>query len=280
MAFLDWPVEIWTLIVGGLSLLALFRPEWSAFYRWYRSDLDLHPVGRIELGFAGFGSSLAFQGTLRAIHSEEFVSNINIHIEKSNDQNTHILHWLVFRSTAISIDFMSKQQQNIDVQVAAPFSISISEPKRFHIMFSNIKSIETLKNDAEYLKREWQNFVTRPETREYVKRLTEENIGSGRESVLFDEFCSHLQSNSDNIVVNLHSALERKIIWEPGEYTMKIIIETSRPNKIITYICSFSVSEKQFIRLKSNTIGILMDLCGFTSNFNHEHVEMRDFRRL
>lgn len=279
MALLHWPVEIWTLIVGGLSLLALFRPEWSAFYRWYRSDLDLHPVGRIELGFGGFGSSLAFQGTLRAIHSEQFVSNISLHIEKSDDLNTHTLNWLVFRSTAISIDFASKQQQNIDVQVAAPFSISASEPKRFHIMFSNIKAIETLKNDAEHLKQEWQNFVTRTETREYIDRVIVENVGSAGESLLFNHFRDYLQSQNDNIVVNLHSSLERKIIWEPGRYTAKIIIETSRPNKIITYTCSFHVSEEQFNSLKNNAIGILMNLCGFTSNFNHEHVEMKSFRR-
>lgn len=278
MTMFEWSIETWTLIIGAVSLLALFRPEWSALYKRYFSDLDMHPTGQIELAFGEFASQLAFQGTLRAIHHNQFVKNMEIYIEPKSTQKTNVLNWTIFRSTAANLDFATKQQQNTSIELASPFLVSIDEPNRFNIMFTNSQSIAHLKTDMAHLKQEWKKFLVSPQGPQLVN--TVQGLGEAAGSVALEEFRKYLERNNDQTMIRVHSELERNVIWQPGSYCIEIQISTSRPSDVKRFRCEFDVTEKEYERIKNNAALILMNICGITPNINFEYAEMREFSRL
>lgn len=59
-----------------IALLALLRPDIERVLQGRKvTPIEMHPAGRLEVGFSNFGPTIGVQGTLQAIDTDRFISS-------------------------------------------------------------------------------------------------------------------------------------------------------------------------------------------------------------
>lgn len=272
-------LDVWIQIsIGLLSLVALFRPEWNGFFRKWLSDIDVQPSGRLEIGYGTFGPSIALQGSLRAIHYDQFISEMIIEVERVQDKQKFHLDWRLFRSPAVSVDLISKKEQNIELEIASPFSANIQSYQRFNIMFSDIKTILPLSGEAVQLKENWNNFVASSEGRRLLNTVKKEGNELAALSTIIETFRLYDNNLEKGNLNELYNALTRKMYWEPGTYQMNLSIKYANANTKKCYEGEFDISEVDSRNLRKNVMLLIFSGIGFNFDFNFAYVELKNFR--
>src|SRR5438552_10322360 len=87
-----------------VAVVALIQPWvialWRRFFR--PGTIDIHETGTIEVGYSGFGPTIGLRGTLRAVHRDQFVRDIQVAIAKVKDGSKHSFEWVVFRAEKLT----------------------------------------------------------------------------------------------------------------------------------------------------------------------------------
>jgi len=274
-----WSVETWTVIIGAISLLAFFRPEWSAVYRRLRSNVELHPTSILEFSFAEFGPQIGLQGTLRALHNDHFVSNMKIQVSRKGDNVDIEMPWHIFRSPEIVIDFASRKQQQLGVSNATPFILPQDSPRSISIIFADNTKVIELQELAKEVRNKWNNFISHPATQQKIQNASKEADKPLNASDLFNEFSEILSDHQDTCLINLYSNLQKIVYWEPGLYDAYVYINTSRPTRDPVYQITFEVTTEQANRIQQNAHLIIMMLCQISVECNHEQSRIKELHK-
>jgi hypothetical protein len=243
-------VSAWaSFVVALVALLQVWAIAiWRRFFR--RGTIDIFETGRIEIGFSQFGPTLGLHGTLRAVHVEQFVRDIELEVRRERDGALHTFQWSAFRAEQIGGD-------QVATSLPAGFLVSQAQPNRYNIFFADL----TTQNEVEQLvapaRTAWQTLLAQQAPADDEERDS-----------LFDDFMH------DPAHVQAYAQLERLLYWNPGDYTLSFQVNTSRPASRYTRTWRFGLTQDDTTLLELNPIPILSASCGLpVSHFNFAHAE-------
>jgi len=116
-------------VTALIAFVALVRPDIARMFDRLTATIEMHPAGRLEVGFSNFGPTIGVQGTLQAIGSDKFISFSKVAVERVADNLRYEFQWAVFRPQS----FSSAPQQTFEI--ASGFLLSVASPRRFNIQF-------------------------------------------------------------------------------------------------------------------------------------------------
>jgi hypothetical protein len=140
-------------VTALIALAAFFRPDIERYFQRARAPIEMHPAGRLEIGFSNFGPTIGIQGTLRAVGRDQFISFAEVTVERLADHLRHNFQWAVFRPQS----FSTAQEQS--VEIAAGFSLNVAAPRRFNIQFHDSTTGERIRQPLTELQRLWTEYL-------------------------------------------------------------------------------------------------------------------------
>jgi hypothetical protein len=136
-----------------IALCALLRPDIERVFQRRRAVIDVHPAGRLEIGFSNFGPTIGLQGTMQAINGDEFISFSKVTVERVADNLRHEFQWAVFRPQS----FSTTAQQTFEI--ASGFLLSVASPRRFNIQFHDSATADNFRQSLIDLQRLWMEYL-------------------------------------------------------------------------------------------------------------------------
>lgn len=238
--------DLVTAATAAIALAGLLRPEFTKLIRRWKTTVDLHPAGRIEIGFSNFGPTVGIQGTLRAIGGDVFVISGKIQIERLADHLRHEFEWAVFRPHAFSFGAANDE----GYEIASGFYLNESAPRRINIQFHDSTTAARFQQILPEVKRIWTEHLA--ERQIMLATLTPRE---------FSDVYQQFHSTTIPQLAPLHSAVDRTFYWNEGTYRMTIEFKTSRPEKILATTFDFALSSTKSESLRVNAYTCLMVAC-------------------
>jgi hypothetical protein len=227
-----------------VALAAFFRPDIERLSQRRRALVDVHPAGRLEVGFSSFGPTLGLQGTMQAINRDEFISYSRATVERVADNLRHEFPWAVFRPQS----FSATQQQTFEI--ASGFLLSIAAPRRFNIQFHDSATADNFRQSLIDLQRLWMAYLQ-------AEGIVLATVPAAHMRGIYDTFHqAHLQE-----ITPLFSLIDRQFYWTQGTYRLLLELQTSRPTKTFTFSYTFTLSDSESNSLRSNCISCLLNMC-------------------
>jgi len=230
----------WDAWQTWVAIIALIQPWAIGFWRrmFRQGNIDIHETGAIEIGYSLFGSTIQVQGTLRSVHRDLFVRRISLDLIRESDRAHHRFEWVAFGPPRMVLG-----QQDMTYEQPSGFMLLTVQPHRYNIAF--------------YDSGLWIQITSR------IQRVTQawsdaEAAGRGYE----DDF------EGDPIHSEAWAALDRHCYWEQGAYRLRMVVETSRPNRRIEVPWRFVLTQQDADRLRLNAVSMLRDACGQSSHYN------------
>ncbi|MGE5539783.1 MAG: hypothetical protein ACM30I_14285 [Gemmatimonas sp.] len=236
--------EYFTAVSTAVSVVALMRPELSRVFRRWTNDIDLHPAGRIEIGFSGFGPTIGIEGTLRAVRNDQFITSMNLTVIRSADHLQHSFEWAIFRRPVLF------QAQPNDMQIAAGFFLPTNEARRFSIQFHDRSTADRYRDPVMALRNQWMNFVQ-------ANNL----VLPGQPSPVIRGHYGTFATQHSQHTTPAFAAVNNEFYWQPGRYDMRIDVSTSRPSKRFSFSYTFELTAADSQLLRLNAIAIMMTAC-------------------
>ncbi len=241
--------QIGPWIISGIALLQFWVA--ALWRKWRKPVIEVHPSGNIEIGYGSFGPSIGIIGTLRTIHKDIFVRNIYLKVVKKKDESTHSFNWRAFRSITIS----TTPSDVPSLEIASSFLLTEKNPYKFNIFFVDEVFIAEISPQVGGMPQKWSEFRNNelreiaPDSAIVKNPMIEEEI--------YDKFSKSKQ------ITDEYSILDRAFYWEAGEYSLDIVVNTTKPAHKCFKKFRFSLTETDVKQLRLNTIGIIRYLCGF-----------------
>jgi hypothetical protein len=242
---MPWSISDLALAVTALiAFLALVRPDIERVFQRLRATIEMHPAGRLEVGFSNFGPTIGVQGTLQAIGSDEFISFSNVTVERVADNLRHEFQWAVFRPQS----FSGTAQQTFEI--ASGFLLSVASPRRVNIQFHDSGTVDNFRQSLIELHRLWMDYLQ-------AQAIVLANVPAGQMRATYNAFHqAHLAE-----ITSLYSVIDRQFYWIQGAYRMKFELRTSRPAKRVTFNYTFALSDAESRSIQLNCIGCLLATC-------------------
>lgn len=238
--------DLATAATAVIAFAALLRPEIETLFRRASGTIDVHPAGRIEVGFSNFGPTIGVQGTMRAIRDDEFIILGKVTVERMADHLRHEFDWALFRP--LSFSTVPNPQQAFEI--AAGFPLSVSAPHRFNIQFHDSVTADTFRQPLRELQRLWT---------EYLQAQAIVLTGLPPNQILptykaFQE--AHLVE-----ITPLFHLIDRQFYWVEGQYRMTLELRASRPKRVFSFSYNFRLSDSDSTSLRLNCIDCMMVAC-------------------
>jgi hypothetical protein len=240
-------------IISGLALIQVWV---IALWRRFRKPVvEIYQSGVIEIGYGSFGPSIGILGTLRTRKRDVFVRNIQLKVVKRKDGSFHIFDWRAFRSSTISVTPTVAP----NLEIASSFLLTERNPLKYNIFFVDENFIAEISTKVAQVSRKWNEYKKPKviELEQQFKKDISALLGNPMfNETLFDDFSKSGQTTEE------FTTLDRSCYWEAGEYSLDIIVNTSRPTLQFTESFKFNLSEEDIKQLRLNAIGIIRYLCG------------------
>ncbi len=233
------------LLPGAIAL-------WKKFFR--PGSVDVYESGPIDVSYGPWGPCLGLRGTLRAVHRDQFIRNIQLTVVKEKDNSTHVLDWLLFRAEKIT----GLGTEDISAEIATGFMLLTTQPHRYSILFTDTATQNELKPHVEGLQAAWADYEREPAT--VAALLAKKDI-----------YSPFIQSGG--IHTETWAILERRMYWEPGRYSLEMRVQTTRPERTFTRKWRFQITQEEFERLRLNALVLCHVACGQTSNYYFTHAQ-------
>jgi len=196
-----------------IALVALFRPDIQRLIQRRRAIIDVHPAGRLEVGFGNLGPTIGVQGTLQAIHRDAFITYSRVTVVRVADNLRHDFQWAVFRPQT----FGAGMQQ---AEIASGFLLSVAAPRRFNIQFHDTGTLDNFRQSLTDLQRLWTEHLQ-------AQGIVLANVPAGEISKAYDTF--YQQRIAD--ITLIYQVIDRQFYWIPGQYKIYFEIRSTRPLK-------------------------------------------------
>jgi hypothetical protein len=256
-------LEKWAPIVAPLALI---QPWLIALAKklLFKGRIDAYEAAWVEVGFSGFGPTIGMMGTLRAIHRDQFVRQIDLTLIRLKDGATHSFNWIGFRAERLS----SSSGPELNFELAAGFLVATTQPHRYNILFVDSGSQSDMRPYLDNLQKAWEPpqlavalGAGQPNPSPLVERLLQLPEAE-RLPRLYEEF------SQGKAHVDAFSAINRILYWEPGDYTIQMNIRTARPDRTFSKRWTVRLTTDDSERLRLNTLGILRGALGMGVTFN------------
>jgi hypothetical protein len=238
--------DLATAATAVIALAALLRPEIESLFRRASAAIDVHPAGRIEVGFSNFGPTIGLQGTMRAIRDDEFIIVGKVTVERVTDNLRHEFDWAVFRP--LSFSTIPNAQQTFEI--AAGFPLSVSAPRRFNIQFHDSATAGRFQQPLAELQRLWTEYLR-------AQAIVLANVPPNQIRPTYDAFHqAHLRE-----ITPLFQLIDREFYWVEGQYRMMLELRASRPKRAFSFTYIFSLSASESASLRLNCVACMMAMC-------------------
>lgn len=219
-----------------------------------KGKFEIYEQGRIEIGFSTFGATIGLYGTLRSLHNDKFIQNMNLEIIRKKDSLKHHFNWGVFRPN--NIDLATKPET---LELPTGFIVSTNQPKTFNVQFHDIDTQTELKPAIEDLKKSWNETVSDIFGKEYVDL----RVDTSQEELTRQTLARrYLQDFSKGKVhLDAYTTINRLFYWEPGKYLLKLFINIAQKSPPSTKEWEFVISKEESDQLRLNVISILREVC-------------------
>jgi hypothetical protein len=241
-----------------VATIALVQP-WAigVWRRMFRPGfIDIHETGSIEVGYSAFGPTIGLRGTMRAVHRDQFVRQIDLKVTKLKDGSTHHLDWIVFRAEKLTAD----GTEDSSYEVAAGFILLTTQPYRYSILFGDSVTRDEMKPHIEKVQAEWNNYTRGASTA--VAKVGSPTVPQPPE--IFEKYLN------TGLSLEAYNVLDRRMYWEAGKYYLGMYVRTTRPEDTFRRGWTFELTEEDFKNLRVNAAIIIRAACsqpGATVNF-------------
>ncbi len=243
-----------------IATVALIQPWalalWKGAFR--RGVIDIHETGKIEIGFGPLGPTIGLQGTLRAIHQDQFVRSAEITLIRKKDNSSHSLPWGLFRSGSL---FVGREQQT-SLELPSGFMVTTLQPHRYNIQFYDIGVQGEMQPYLVRVKQAWLE----------VARTTPTNPAPILGDLSEARYTEFMKSN---IWVDAFLAIDRQCHWESGKYLLTLSVNTARPNRSYRRHWTFELSDDDARQLRLNALTSFRESCGRPSQYFFAYPDYR-----
>lgn len=247
-----------TLILAILS----FTQFWViALWKKYISKgrMNIYETGNIEIGYNTLGPTISLNGTLRAFNKDTFINSIDLLVIREKDKAQHNFKWFAFRPPKIDL----AGTQPIAIEIPSSFLVSPNLPYRYNIVFNDNELLEEIRLFINNYYSEWYRVV------EKLKTFWVPSTGVKPPNEVNKEIEDFKKSK---IYIDTYNCLYNKCYWEYGNYLLKIKVQISKPDLIVTKTYPFVINEYDSKNLKLNVIIILNEpFCSYLriKNYNY-----------
>ena len=260
-------LKIWGTLI--IALFALIQPWILAIWKKvsWQQEVDVFETGSIEIGFSSYGPTVGLQGTLRSVHNDAFISSIKLHVVREKDRLQHTLDWGVFRSSAFPFN-----TNDASFELCRSFLLSQQFPSTYNIQFWDRDTQNELGPLLEQTRSAWTNRCMTQGWQEIMKKVADAAGGADELHQLTRSLYSEF--SKEKLHVDVYSAIQRLFYWEPGDYTLDMIVTTSRPRHKYKRRWKFELLAKDADSLRCNIIAAVDEACSqqqFNYSFAYPH---------
>ncbi|MEI6091656.1 MAG: hypothetical protein WCR42_14465 [bacterium] len=234
-----------------IAILALVQP-W-AFYLWkkyfIKGKIDFCETGNIEIGLSSFAATIGLNGTLVSINKDQFVSKIHLTLSKVDDNSIHKFEWGFFLGSKFRL---SDLNDNV-VELPYGFLLSTNAPLRLNIQFWDTNQLASFRQITNNLGNDWNRFLEK--CYPYEKRRIDTDVNT-KTFQLFEEF------SKEHEFINAYSQYKELNYLKEGDYNLKIIINTARPNNEFTKSFRLKLTKDDCSILNGNILSVCELACG------------------
>jgi hypothetical protein len=154
MSMLNIFKSSWTQIIATIALL---QPWILALFKrcFRRGKIEIYKGSRrVEIGYNTLGPTIWLNGTLRCMHRDFFIHNIELKLSKLKDSSTHRFGWGVFRTKKLT--YSGEPQSTLELPFG--FVLSPLSPRHFNIMFQDMQLQYEMRQILMKLYQEWSDF--------------------------------------------------------------------------------------------------------------------------
>jgi hypothetical protein len=187
-----------------IALVALLRPDIERVFQRRRGTIEMHPAGRLEVGFSNYGPTIGVQGTLQAISGDRFIIFSKVTVERVADNLRHEFQWAVFRPQSLS---RALEQ----VEIASGFLLSAAAPRRFSIQFHDSATADNYRQSLIELQQLWRDYLQ-------TQAIDIANIPSAQIRGIYQTF--HAARIAE--ISPIHQVIDRQFYWISGNYRMTL----------------------------------------------------------
>lgn len=250
----------------AVAVAALILPWLGAFWNKYvrQASIDVYETANIDVGYSTVGSTIGLQGTLRALHHDQFIRSIKLTVTRNSDGARHHFEWAGFRTLSTVIP--GSTSGNTPVEWPAGFMLTTAEPRRFNIVFADRDLERQMRTILDPLQQEWQSALLGAWGGTIPPQLDAAQFRAGSEAA-YATFASKQQ------YLDAYTELDRICYWTAGRFALEMLVETARPSRSFSNCWEFELGSDDTNRLRLNRINILQITCSQdTSAYNFAFV--------
>jgi hypothetical protein len=245
-----FPVN-WDAVVAIIAVLALVQPWLFAAYRHFlqRGSIEMYETGDIEIGFAAAGTLISLQGTLRAVHRDQFVKSMQIEVVRERDHARSLFEWTAFKPISIG-------DAKATFQLTAGFMLLSSAPRRYNVLFVDRVLQDEIRTRLDNLRRVWNERFTAVVDAEMLRRAgAGDRAAADQVEALRQQFYDGA-FNQERIVNDTFGELQR-VCWVAGRYNITLRVNTNGPDQSFTRSWNLDLSEQESQNLRLNILAIM-----------------------
>ena len=260
--FSSWPEKV----TAAIAVIALVQPWVIALWkRLFRpGGIGIHETGTIEVGYSNFGPTIGLQGTLQALHHDQFVSNVQVDLVKAKDHSRHQLPWLIFRPS--STKFQSgAASSDTTLEIASGFMVARLQPHRFNIIFNDVAVQREVQPMLEAFKAGWvayRDANLRDAAINKVNEIASEAAAAGAAGLVNLVTTALQEYAKTSTAADALKRVERACYWEAGRYTLTMTVATSNPERTHPKQWDFVLTEEDAEALRKNFVAAAAEACG------------------
>lgn len=238
--------SVWTIVISIVALIQVWVIE---AYRKFikKGKVEIYNTGSLEIGYSNYGPSLAFNGTLRAIHKDVFIKTIEIKVIRIKDKAEHIFQWVAFRSPKINFS----KADRTDMELASSFLVTPDSPKRINIFFSDTNHYQ----EFLYPKMQELNKAINDKYRTKCKELENSEYQNPDDEHFKQEFQATARDMESYL--DTYDSIMSKCYWDSGDYKLFINCHASKPDCIYSQAFDFTILEQDSNSLRGNSLFIV-----------------------
>ncbi|MDB2415036.1 hypothetical protein N9W34_04615 [Rickettsiales bacterium] len=258
-------VQTAIIATAAIAFLALIRPEIQKVWQYFKGTLEFHPRERIIVGFTCLGPRFSVDGTLESIARKHFINAISINVKRLTDNAEHDFFWELWESTVLGRDAGSASP-------AYPFPLFKDNILQGLLTFGDQKTKGRFFNHLIDLQSKFREFVSaQPEQVPPEKRIYKVKEFNDLES----------EKPTSPIHLEIKDIMDRSFYWDSGEYSVEMVIKTTKPKKSFKYSFTFSLSDEESKQLKENLIMAQLDACDIPNIIYHKaYPKINDFKKI